>query len=350
MRIPIVSIAAAVMLAAGCSSPPRVPVVQPHAETPAVPSPSSKSYAYVVISVADMDQALGLWLNRFGMALVARRTGTDPALARIWGLQSDEIIDQALLRTPGVSEGGVHLVRFKLPGPAVRADAATTDLVPKSVDIAVTDIQKRYDELSAAGYKFRSPVGTLTTGDVTVYEVHMPAQDGLNLVFVEQPAHPEPVSEQGFGVAPQIVMISPDNIKERDFFEKLMGLQQTSYNRFAGPQIEKTIGLPPGAGLDIRIMGDPAQPFGRLEIVQYEGVQSRNLYPRAKPPARGMLSVSYFVPSIADLATRAKSMGAGGASFVEHGQVSSLLGVGKMASVSSPAGLRIDFLEQPLAK
>ena len=41
----------------------------------------------------------------------------------------------------------------------------------------------------------------------------------------------------------------------------------------------------PSAGLDIRIFGDPAYDYGRLEIVQYEGAKSADLYPRAKPPA-----------------------------------------------------------------
>ncbi|MFM8713857.1 MAG: hypothetical protein ACKOE7_10920, partial [Actinomycetota bacterium] len=40
-------------------------------------------------------------------------------------------------------------------------------------------------------------------------------------------------------------------------------------------------GLPPGGGLDVRIFGDAAYDYGRLEIVQYEGVQSKDLYPRA---------------------------------------------------------------------
>ena len=100
-----------------------------------------------------------LWQQRFGLELVARREGTDPGLAQAWGLPPGDIVDQVLLRTPGMEQGGVHLVRFRLPGPAVRENAAATDLVPKSVDIAVRDIPARYDELLAAGYTFRSPIG-----------------------------------------------------------------------------------------------------------------------------------------------------------------------------------------------
>lgn len=311
----------------------------PEVNVPATMSSHPLTYAYVVISVADMDQALGLWVDRFGMEIVTRRDGRDPALARAWGIAPEDIIDQALLRTPGQQQGGVHLVRFRLPGAPVREGAAATDLVPKSVDIAVRDIQARYDELAAAGFKFRSTVGKLVTDTgLEVLEVHLPGPDGVNLVFVEQPAHPEPVSSKGYGVAPQIVVISPDNLRESSYYQSLLGLEQISHNQFGGPSVEKTIGLPPGAKLDIRIMGDSTIDYGRIEIVQYGGVQSRNLYPLAKPPARGMLSVTYFVPEVESILARGASLG-----VRDLGEVDGVYGRGHLVTATTPAGLRLDL-------
>ena len=303
-------------------------------------SVSSLAYAYVVVSVSDMDQALGLWVNRFGMKIVTRREGHDPGLAALWGLPADGIIDQALLLTPGANQGGIHLVRFKLPGKAVREGAAPSDLILKSVDIYVQDIHKRFDELNAAGYRFRSSVGTMHAGGQTFFEAHLPTYDGLNLVLLELQGEKHLTSEQGYGVAPQVVLTTADNLRESTFYQSLLGLTQVSQNRLAGPDIEKTIGLPAGAGLDIRILGDPANEYGRLEIVQYEGVQSRNLYPLAKPPARGMLSLTYIVKDLRSIVARGNSLG-----VVDHGIVTSILGSGRMATATSPAGLRIDFLE-----
>ncbi|MFO1454654.1 MAG: VOC family protein [Steroidobacteraceae bacterium] len=323
------------------SSRPEVPLVPPLAANPL-------AFTYAVISVADLEQSLALWQERFGLELVARREGSDPGLAKAWGVGAGEIIDQALLRTPGMQQGGVHLVRFRVPGPAVRENAAATDLVPKSVDIATREIQARYDELSAAGYKFRSPIGKFVTDKVVVHEVHMPGPDGVNFVFVEQEGHPEPVSPKGYGVMPQMVAISPDNKLEKAFFEGVMGLKETSYNRFSGPEVEKTIGLPKGAGLDIRIFGDPAYDYGRLEIVQYEGAKSTDLYPRAKPPARGLLSVTYFVPDVGAILARATAADAPRmrAAPVDHGVVTTIFGASRMATLVSPAGLRIDLVER----
>jgi catechol 2,3-dioxygenase-like lactoylglutathione lyase family enzyme len=323
-------------------------------ESSSVPSiaPNPKAYAYAVLSVADMDQALALWSGRFGMRIAVRREGSDPGLAALWGVGSDGIIDQALLLTPGMAQGGIHLVRFRVPGPAVRDGAASTDLVPKSVDIAVRDLPARHAELEAAGYRFRSPIGRFETDGVVVHEVHLPGPDGVNVVFLEQQGKPEPVSPEGYGVAPQIVAISPDNRREKAFLERVLGLDETSYHRFAGPEVERTIGLPPGAGLDIRIFGDAGYDYGRLEIVQYEGVKGADLYARARPPARGLLSVTFFVPDIDAVLARAAALaveaGAGAmrAPSVDHGIVDTVFGKARMATLTSPAGLRIDLVQR----
>ena len=323
-------------------------------ESSSVPSTAAnpKAFAYAVLSVADMDQALALWSGRFGMRIAVRREGSDPGLAALWGVGSDGIIDQALLLTPGMAQGGIHLVRFRVPGPAVREGAASTDLVPKSVDIAVRDLPARHAELEAAGYRFRSPIGRFETDGVVVHEVHLPGPDGVNLVFLEQQGKPEPVSPEGYGVAPQIVAISPDNRREKAFLERVLGLDETSYHRFAGPEVERTIGLPPGAGLDIRIFGDVGYDYGRLEIVQYEGVKGADLYPRARPPARGLLSVTFFVPDIDAVLARAAALaveaGAGAmrATPVDHGVVDTVFGKARMATLTSPAGLRIDLVQR----
>ena len=171
----------------------------------------ANAYAYALLSVTDLTTALDLWVGRFGMQIVARRQGSDPAWAKRLSLAAEDIVDQALLVTPGRIQGGIHLVQFRAPGAPVRAGARSTDLVPKSVDIVVRDIQARYAELQAAGFRFRSPIGRFETDGVVVHEVHLPGPDEVNLVFLEEEGKTDHVSPQGYGVAPQIVAISPDN-------------------------------------------------------------------------------------------------------------------------------------------
>jgi catechol 2,3-dioxygenase-like lactoylglutathione lyase family enzyme len=305
-----------------------------------MPGASAKAVAYVVVSVTDLDAAIDFWVGRLGLELETRRSGSDPGLAAAWGLPADGIVEGALLRTPGVPDGGIHLVQFKTPGPAVREGASSTDLVPKSIDIDVRDLPARYDELVAAGYAFRSKPGRLetATGGV-VHEVHLPAADGMNLVFLEEDGVHQPVSPKGYGAAAQIVLVTADNARETAFFREVFGLEDLSHNVFGGPEVEKTIGLPPGASLDITILGAKTSPFGRLEFVQYQKAPGRDLYPRARPPARGMLSITYFVPDLVPILERGRRFG-----IRDLGTVHSILGTGHMAEITSPAGLRVDIL------
>ncbi len=307
-------------------------------------TPASRAFAYFVVSVADIEQALGLWVDRFGMRVTARRTGSDPDLARLWGLTEDAIIEQALLLTPGANEGGMHLVQFRYPGVAVRTDAAPTDLVPKSINVSVRDIHARYAELEAAGYEFRSKPARLSADGLVFYEAHMAAHDALNVVLLEIEGQVAVLSEKSYGVAPQIVITTGDNLAEKVFFETVFNLVEASHHRFTGPEIERAVGLPKGAGLDIRILGDPASSLGRLEIVQYEGVKSANLYPRTAAPARGMLSVTYLVPSLDPILQRGAAYG-----VRDVGVLRTVYGSGRAAQLTSPAGLRIDLIERPAA-
>ena len=355
--VPTATLAVLALVLAGCAggAPSSRPVRIANPEVPVVPPVTftPKAFAYVVVSVADMDQALGLWVSRFGMQVVARRQGTDPGLARLWGLGDGEIVDQALLVTPGREQGGVHLVRFRVPGPAVREGAAPTDLVPKSVDIAVHDIASRYAELEAAGYKFRSKIGRFVTDGIVVHEVHMNGPESVNIVFLEQEGKPEHVSAQGYGVAPQVIATTPDNRGEKAFFEQVLLLDETSYHRFSGPEVERTIGLPPGGALDVRIFGDSTYDYGRLEIVQYEGVQSKDLYPRAVPPARGILAVTFFVKDIPGALARAATLqqqrgpAAMRSAPRDHGITETIFGRARMATLVSPAGLVVQLVERP---
>ena len=300
--------------------------------------------AYTVFSTGDMNAALDLWANHFGMEVVARHEGADPELARAWGLPADGIADQALLLTPGVSRGGVHLVRFTNPGPSVRGGAAPTALLPKNIDVAVDDIQARYAELEAAGYKFRSKPHPMVPN---VYEVQMTGPDDININFVgpgvgRSDLSSRKLSTKGYGPGVMIVAISTDYKAEAEFLQRLLGLQQIGALHLRGPDIEKIINLPPGAGLDTRILGDAAEPFGTLQVVQYNGaLSSENRYPRAKAPARGMLSLTYFVDDLSPWLAQA-----GRGEITDLGRGAGIYGPGRMVTFTTPAGLRVDVVER----
>ena len=133
--------------------------------------------AHVTVGVADLRPVIDLWIDRMGLEIIARREGPDPGLGRLWDIQAERIVDQVLIRTPGVEAGGLHFVQFRNPDTPVRAGAAATDLGPKNIDVNCEDMPVRHAELAAAGYTFRSAISEYAGYGILVGEVHMSSHE-----------------------------------------------------------------------------------------------------------------------------------------------------------------------------
>lgn len=289
----------------------------------AVKGPSARAYAYAVIGVEDLAHALDLWHGRFGMEVARRESGPDAQLARVWGLPENAIAAQVLLTSPGMLNGGVHLVQFATPANAVRDSAQPEDLAPQSVVVAVRDLEARYAELATDPSRFASRVTQRTVDRTPVRELHMDTHDALDVLFREPVRKPEIVSKQGYGASQAIVITTADIDREAAFFRDVMGLEM--------------IGNEQG---DMLVLGDRRDRFGRIELARSVSPDARDLYPRAVPPARGLISVTYVVPDLRPFVAAGRAAG-----LAEHGRVVSILGDGQMASVASPSGLRIDIVQ-----
>ena len=121
-----------------------------------------------------------------------------------------------------------------------------------------------------------------------------------------------------------------------------MGLALLSESLLTGPEIVAMIGLPTGSGLDLKLLGGP-EPFGKVEIIQYQGVRGTNLYPKAKPKALGTLHINFMA---ADLRPLRASLAAAEIPVTDYGSVSTIFGEGDAISFYSPAGLRIEVHER----
>ena len=117
---------------------------------------SIRSIDTIIVGVQNINEAIELWVNQFGLDIVSKREGIDADLSRLWKLEEEEITKQALLATPKIDVGKIHLVQFKNPSPAVRQNANATDLGPKNLDVTCLDLPSKYDELIKMGYLFRS--------------------------------------------------------------------------------------------------------------------------------------------------------------------------------------------------
>jgi len=307
-------------------------------------SPEFVAFTSVTVGVADMDVAYALWVDAFGMDVVLDRKGADDSIAGLWGISPDNISRQLLLNTNGSRYGMLHLVEFKNPQAPVRLNAEVFDLVPKNLDVYVRDMPERIAELAAAGHTFRNEkYSEATAPDGTKFrEMHMPSHDSINVVLLEVMGSEKPLTEKGYGSVGPLIYIVPDAAVEKAFLSTIFEFDKLNDNLLSGPEIEKMVGLPPGAGLDVSIWGRHDQPLGELEIVDYQGVTGRDLFPAAIPPAVGILHVSFRLDNVDSLLLRLREAGI---AFGQHFGVTSILGSGRVITFKSPAGLRVEVHE-----
>lgn len=301
--------------------------------------------AQVTVGVADMNSVFDLWIDRFGLETVARSGGSDPGLGLLWGVPPDSIADQVLVRTPGAETGWLHFVQFSEPHRSVRSGATVTDLGPKNIDVNCEDMPACYAELAAAGCRFRSAISEYEVDGIHAREVQMPSHDDVNVVLIEvlSGGFETTFSASGYAAVTSFVVIVPDTKIEADFYAELFGLDELMHHRIAGPGIEKVVGLPKGSALDMRLMGREKKFFGRVELIEYEGVHGMDRFTPAKPPAPGILGCAFAVESLNRFLARAEQQGT---EVIAHDRVETLFGSGPMGSLKSPAGLHIDVFEK----
>jgi catechol 2,3-dioxygenase-like lactoylglutathione lyase family enzyme len=301
--------------------------------------------AYVSIGVADMALAERLWVEQLGLEVVARRQGPDQGLGRLWKIPATQIVDQLLLGTPGADTGRLHFVQFKSPAAAVRADAAPTDLGAKNIDVNCVDMPVRVEELGTAGYSFRSAIGDYEIDGIRAREVQLPAHDALNVVLIEVLSKGFEVqyTAQGYAALTSFVVIVPDVEREQKFYKNLFGMEDILVHELSGAAVEMAAGLPKGTVLDLRLLGSPDNLFGRMELIEYIGATSANLFSSAKPPATGILRCGFAVESIDGFLALTKAQAI---PVLREVEVDAICGRGHMVELVSPAGLHIEVLQQ----
>jgi len=303
------------------------------APTTGLAGPSAHAFAYVTLGVEDLDRALGLWSERFGMEVSRRSEDPDPALAALRGYAPDAIVGQALLNAPGLIDGGIHLVRFARSDQGTHASRRSAEGPAFGIAVAVRDLERYLEALSAGGLTPARDLGILEPGGRKLRAARLPAADGVEVLIVETPGAAVVTRERIDAV--YWLLIETDELeREAGFFTEVLGLERLESGSF-----------PIGTGERLRsapmlVLGDSESHLGRIALVEASAL-AEDAPRSAAASTRGILGVTYVVPDLAPILARGARFG-----VREHGRVSSLLGEGRMASVHSPSGLRIDIIEQ----
>jgi len=295
--------------------------------------------SHIIVGVADMAPVRSLWCDRFGLEVVAEQPGSDAALEALWGLKPGSIVAQLLVRTPARDSGWLHFVQFSNPEPPVREGAAATDWCPKNIDVNCVDIDSRVAELVSDGHHFRSAVADSEVDGLSIREVHMPAHDGINVVLIEIPDWSDQLAPHHYGAVTSFVTVVPDAQAEQAFYVDILGLASLIQHRLEGAAIEQMIGLPPGAALELQVLGDAENIFGRIELISYVGQPGADLYRRARPPATGSLGARFRVDDLAAFLDRAAIANM---AVRDAGVVELIFGRCHLLTLRSPAGFCIE--------
>lgn len=297
-----------------------------------VAGPSARAFACVTLGVADLDRALALWSDRFGMEVSRRSEGPDRELSAIRGFAEDAIAGQALLNAPGLIDGGIHLVRFAHAAPAARATRRSADAGAFGIAVAVRDLERQLDALSAAGLAPARDLRILELEDRELRAARLHATDGVEVLLVEAPGTAV-VRRARIDAVYWVLIAVKDLERDAAFFTEVLGLERLESGKIPVGTGERRDGAP------MLVLGDRESRLGRIALVEAPALAGDP--PRTgSDSAQGILGVTYVVPDLAPIVARGTRYG-----LREHGRVSSLLGDGRMASVHSPSGLRIDIIE-----
>ena len=91
-----------------------------------------------------------------------------------------------------------------------------------------------------------------------------------------------------------------------------------------------------------------ADPYHSRSTAEWEAAERQDLagsdlFPKAAPPALGILHITYKVSDLEPLITRLKDANL---AFNRHGTIDTIYGNGEIISFQSPAGLRVEVMEQ----
>ena len=305
----------------------------------------ASAWHWVSIGTADMGAALDFWVGRLGFECVARAEGDDPGLREHWGVTDRQIAQQAMVRSAGAENGGMHLVEWNVAAESVRAEAQVFDLCPKNLDIYVDDLPVRMAQLTEQGVVFRNEhySEAVSPDGVHFREIHLAGHDDVNIVLLQVIGSDTPIPDSGFYGIGSLVCIVRNPAEEKRFIDTVLGLSLSHNNILKGPEIEEMIGLPAGCALEVSIWAEPGQPLGEVELVTYHGTDGANRYPRAQPGARGITHLNWWLDDIEAFAAHLTEQGVSCKLSKVEG---SLIQSSSSLIFQSPAGLRLEAHER----
>lgn len=140
---------------------------------------------HTAISVSDIERSVAFYRDLLGLKVLRQVELSDKRLDRVVGLPGARL-KVAILQV-GSSQERLELVQYLSPqGHPLPAEFRQCDVGLTHVCFIVTDIERLYQDLTARGVRFNSPVQTMDPREtVTAKIVYLHDPDGITLELLE---------------------------------------------------------------------------------------------------------------------------------------------------------------------
>ncbi|TGY90196.1 hypothetical protein E5163_03460 [Marinicauda algicola] len=344
------ALAAAFLLSPACADEPQAP--QDHA----APAPVTREpWVMATASVTDLDRTARFFLEIGGYREIGRGP-LDPAEIAAYALP-DGASGEALLLAPGESDLGlVRLIRFEDAGERLpmRPGARAWDTgCYWAVMVRAHDLDTRYREAVELGWWTETPVADLVFGQSVLKVVVFRGPDGLQVQAYERLSPPLPEAFTPFERLSRpfnMMQMTRDREAARAFIKGVLGFSPFWY----GPPHTDSqptlmpLGIPRNLTTEIPYLAGIFQPapgeYGRLEVIEIDGLEGADYAGRCDAPNLGWLSVTYPVESAAAAIDELSARGAALA-IAPYDTARAGIGEARIFAVRSPDGALVEFAE-----
>jgi len=310
----------------------------------------------MVVSVKFLDRVVEMY-KEIGGWEVAYRGSAPAAQAVQWGLPEDTMIEQAVLRVPGLEKGYLRLVKFvDVEQVRIRSSARPFDTgAIFNFNTLVKDLEGVFEEMRDHGF-----VGF---ADPTYYTIFgkeyggamLRGHDGvvINLLYrVDDPSADVPPFTKMSHVVNATQMVA-DYDENLDFFQNKLGWHMRWKAAPEWPEDgSNNMSIPNNLLLDGTVtemaasfIFEPDADGGSIEIFKFTGASGADFSGRAHPPNLGVLMYRVHV---SDLEAYAAKIICNGVEVVRPMAIVPIALYGSVASmiIKAPSGVWIELFEQ----
>jgi catechol 2,3-dioxygenase-like lactoylglutathione lyase family enzyme len=309
----------------------------------------------VIISVTDLNRS-AQFFREIGDYEIKWQGPVEQSVINTWNVSEKASAEAMLLGPANATTGLIRLVRFDNAGrkvPTRPGSRAWDTGCYFSLMVRMKDMQAIYDDAIAMGWWTETPISYLEFGTSRLNIMIFRGPDGMQIQGYERLAPPLPPEIPEFARITNpfnIMQMVRDRDVAYEFFKDILGFDTFYHGKpYTDAQpAYMPLGIPYNLTTTIPYLASIVYPvkgeFGRMEMIEIDGLDGRDYAEQCHAPNLGILAVRYPVEDIQQLVTTVEERGG-----VIIGNIKniSLAPYGNMdiISMKTPDGANIQFYE-----